>query len=147
MDINFREVLAPVPGYEIWDYFAYAIFAFSLIAIVLAGDDTSTLTTILFGVVLIGAIFDKIYFLGYMLDTGLPPNVTPTLEIRVATHVNSYWSIVMRGAMLFCVALATSQTKSKRARVVGMLLILMVFAYALGRWWDQDGSSILTQGL
>jgi hypothetical protein len=136
--IDLSEALKPVPGYELWDYFAYLLIFLSLIAIIMAGEDTSTITTIFIGLTLIVAIADKTYILGYFLE----PEGTPQL-VRVQTHLGFFGIMVARAVACALLLITVAQTEIKRVRLVCVPLFILMLIYTLGRWWTQAGNNIM----
>jgi hypothetical protein len=125
-----------VPGYELWDYFAYVIFALALIAMVVSGED-NLMTTLFLGFVIIGAVMDKTYAFGYIVEEQTAP-----LAVRVDAHINFFGTLVMRALLFSLPLIAAFQTKNKRTRTLAGLLAFLGLVYALGRWYAEQASGL-----
>lgn len=137
MDISLQEVLRPVPGYETWDYIVYVIFALSLIGVLASGTETSPTISLFMAVILVGAVTDKAYGLGYLFG---PPNATHSVYVQ--EHLNSYWSMLMRGAMFAAAAIATINAQKTPTRITAGILTLLIFGYTIGRWFDSQHAAL-----
>lgn len=137
MDISLQEVLRPVPGYEIWDYIVYVIFALSLIGVLASGTETNPTISIFMAIVLVGAVIDKAYALGYLFG---PPNATHAVYVQ--EHLNSYWSILVRGAMFAAAALSTINGQKRATKITAGVLTLLIFGYTIGRWFESERGNL-----
>lgn len=142
MDISLQEVIRPVPGYETWDYIVYVIFALSLIGVLASGTETSPTISLFMAVILIGAVTDKAYGLGYLFG---PPNATHSVYVQ--EHLNSYWSMLMRGAMFAAAAISTINAQKTPTKLTAGILTLLIFGYAIGRWFDTQRGNLGLQSL
>lgn len=137
MEISLQELLTPVPGYELWDYLAYAIFAFSLIGMLASGGEINPMISILMAVIMVGAIIEKTYALGYIFG---PANQTH--EFYVQEHLNQFWSMLIRAGMFAFSIVAVVQSTKKATRGPALLLVLLTLIYGLGRWYDSQRGAI-----
>lgn len=131
-------VLQPVEQYQIWDIIAYVIFGLALIGLMVSGDDNATIAGI-FAFILMGAVIDKTYAVGWFLE----PN-TSTLQMRIDTHIGTFWVMIMRGLMFAFALIGIMTSKKKWPRTIFILLTIILFVYSLGRWWDQDGQAFFS---
>lgn len=131
--ISFQEVLSPYPGQETWDYALYGIIALALVAVILSSTDTKTLISIFVGYALVAAIIDKTYAVGFIVE----PEGTPH-AIRVATHLNTFWVVIMRALMFALPAVAAFQTENGKIAAASGLLAFVCLIYTLGRWFDAE---------
>lgn len=128
-------VLQPVEQYQIWDIMAYIIFGLALIGLIISGEDEAIIPAV-FAFALMGAVIDKTYAVGWFLE----PN-TATLQMRIDTHLATFWVMIMRGLMFSTSMMGIMSAKKKGSRTVFIILTLLLLVYTLGRWWDQDGAA------
>ncbi|MCI0711375.1 MAG: hypothetical protein L0154_14575 [Chloroflexi bacterium] len=142
MQISLQEVLSPVPGYETWDYIVYVIFALSLIGVLASGTETSPTISLFMAVILVGAVTDKAYGLGYLFG---PPNATHAVYVQ--EHLNTYWTMLMRGAMFAAAAIATITAQKRATKLSAGVLTLIIFGYTIGRWFEAERGNLGLQSL
>lgn len=137
MEISLQEVLSPVPGYETWDYIVYVIFALSLIGVLASGTETNPTISLFMAVILVGAVTDKAYGLGYLFG---PPDATHSVYVQ--EHLNTYWSMLMRGAMFAAAAISTINAQKRATTIIAGLLTLIIFGYTIARWFDSQQAAL-----
>ncbi len=130
-------VLQPVEQYFIWDIFAYVIFALALIGIIVSGDDDASIAGF-FAFILVGAVMDKTYALGWILEPE-----TSTLQMRIDTHQSVFWVMLVRALMFALSMMGIMTSKKKAPRALFVLLTILTLIYALGRWWATDGQAFV----
>lgn len=133
MEISLQEVLSPAAGYEMWDYLVYIIFALSLIGLIVSGAETNPMLSIFMAIVMVGAIIEKTYALGYIFGPS-----GQTHDFYVQEHLNQFWSMLIRAAMFAFSIITVVQAKKGATRGVAILLTLLTLAYGLGRWFDSE---------
>jgi hypothetical protein len=137
MEISLSEALSPAPGQELWDYFLYGIIAWALITVLVSSVDTNTTVSLFVGYALLAAIFDKTYAFGYFFE----PEGT-SQAVRIDSHLNTFWTILMRALMFALPLMAAFTTKIGRVRFTAGLLSLIALVYTLGRWFDQESGNL-----
>lgn len=146
MNLTIRDVLLPVEGKEIQDYFVYVVFFMALITIALLGNKSPTLHTALIGLVMLFALMDKAYAWGYVIE---PETITvnkafyeanPDLdrEERVRVHTIHLGTWLMRVGMIVCPLAVIGSTKVGRVRTLTGIMVLLGVLYAAFRWFTEQ---------
>jgi hypothetical protein len=89
------------------------------------------------GYALIAAIFDKMYAFGYFFE----PEGTPQ-AVRIDSHLNTYWVILMRALMFALPLMAALSTRIGRIRFFAGTLALAALIYTLARWFDEESANL-----
>ena len=139
MDLTLQEALSPVPGHEIWDYFAYVIFFLGIVALAIGSSDSSQFEMLALSAAIFIAVLDKTYAWGYITE---PEGViNPTREQRIDAHVQHFATYAMRVLLFILPLVAAAQSKSNKIRGMGIILALTGLVYTFGRWWDEQRGS------
>jgi hypothetical protein len=143
--LTIGDIIKPVAGHELWDYYLYGLMVFSLVALFLIGNEASQFDTIFLSLMLFICILDKAYAWGYIVD----PNGNPaaTREQRVEAHITHFGTYIMRVLILVLPLLVAGGTKSGKIRAVAGLLAIAGGVYSFGRWFDEQRNATGTTGL
>lgn len=128
-------VLRPVEQFRTWDILAYVLFGLALLGLIISGDEGVQVTGA-FAIILMGAMIDKTYAIGWILEPD-----TATLQMRINTHIGTYMVMLMRAAMFGVTMLGIMTTRKKWPRILFVILMVLTLGYTMGRWLDQDGAA------
>jgi len=123
-----------------WDLALYWIFLINIVMLFTLPDG-STLGTSIAIIVIIGAVIDKVYGFGFMLDPGRYTPERYHAEIFIGTYL-------MRAVMFVGPLSVAGSTDNPKTRAVGILAGLSGGVYSFARWYfDQREVSTTDIGL
>lgn len=151
MDLTIQDILKPVPGHEIWDYFVYGLFVFGLITLFALGEKGSQRDTIMISLFIFICVLDKAYAWGYIMDPSgtFPqgPGGEYTRQQRLDAHIVHFGTYAMRVMLFSLPIIVTAQTKAKAGRFFAGALSIAGLVYSFGRWYDEQRNAGGSSGI
>lgn len=139
MDVSLKDIILPVEGHEIWDYYVIGLFIFGLMTLFLLGDKSDQQDMTFVSIAVFVCILDKAYAIGYIFEPDVP---NPTREQRIETHVTHFATFMMRVLVFVLPLMVAGRTRVPRVRILTGLFAIAGGVYMFVRWYDEMRGSV-----